>query len=234
MGATTLNQSPVIVQTFMGALYSSQYYAADTGGVNAISIPLAIAPNAYAEGIIWFTKFANTNTSQTVTAKVGGLAALPVVIDQAGTLPAIGSIISNMFGMLCYSSAQNKLILLNPSRALSSFTGTLTGMTATTQGTVNVVTEPDGKDTLIELRANISGTSNATTMTLTGVPANLVSGTNKSVQTRFEDNGAGNGSGFFTNTNTSTWAFGTGINTGGFTGSGGKGWLAGIYTLTLD
>lgn len=50
-----------------------------------------------------------------------------------------------------------------------SFTGTLTGMTASTTGTINYV--KTGRVITLYTTANILGTSNAATMTLTGLPA---------------------------------------------------------------
>lgn len=223
MTAATLNQSPVLVQTFMGAIYGNQYYAADNGGVNAISIPLAIAPNAYAEGTIWFTKFANTNTSQTVTAQVGSLAALPVVINQAGTLPAIGSIISGMFGMLCYSAAQNKLILLNPSEAFGSFTATIaTGLTTTPTGTVVYSVLPDNR-TITQTIPSINGTASATTsMTISGFPSAVQVATVSTISAPFTNNTTFYNSGSYDNTNTGTWSAhlsgGAAFNTSGTKG----------------
>lgn len=236
MTAATLNQSPVLVQTFMGAIYGNQYYAADNGGVNAISIPLAIAPNAYAEGTIWFTKFANTNTSQAVTAQVGSLAALPVVINQAGTLPAIGSIISGMFGMLCYSAAQNKLILLNPSEAFGSFTATIaTGLTTTPGFTINYSVLPDGNTVYGKIPSGNTGTSNATTKSLTGIPPSLVTATSSRFYCFIEDNTntAGGLPSIVTGT-TSTWVPAANIGgTGGWTNGGTWGVLPCEFTYTI-
>lgn len=52
-----------------------------------------------------------------------------------------------------------------------TFTGTVTGMTATTTGTVNWVRT--GNIVALSIAADITGTSNATSMTMTGLPAIL-------------------------------------------------------------
>jgi hypothetical protein len=57
----------------------------------------------------------------------------------------------------------------------NTFSGTLTGMTAATSGSISYQYSTDGIVTLSrdESLADLTGTSNATTMTLTGIPAAL-------------------------------------------------------------
>jgi hypothetical protein len=119
------------------------------------------------------TKAANTNTSRTVTAKFGSLAAKSVVIDAAGSLPPIGSIVQNMHYRLEYDSTQDKLILMNPSMATGSFTGTGVGFTTNPSDTFNYAT--NGAICFISGSTNvgISGTSNSTSFSITGLVTDL-------------------------------------------------------------
>lgn len=108
---------------------ASYNYAADTGTVNAIVIPMSPGPASYTDGLRGYTKVANTNTSTAVTVKFGSLAAVAVVLDQAGTLPPANSIIAGMHYTFEYDSTQSKIILINPqsSNAPGSQLPTATG-----------------------------------------------------------------------------------------------------------
>lgn len=161
-----------------GVQASSYNYAADTGTVNALIISPSNPPTVLLDGMEFRTKAANTNTSSTVTAQIGGIPAVGVVVDQAGTLPVIGSIIQNMYYRLVYSSGLGKLILKDPSRATSSATITYTGMTTTVTATMNIAIEPSGKLAEAWVTTYTTGTSNATTFPITGVPSSIVPATN--------------------------------------------------------
>lgn len=70
-----------------------------------------------------------------------------------------------------------------------TFTGTLTGMTAGTTGTVNWVRM--GNVVLVYIAAAISGTSNLTTMTMTGLPAAIQPATTQIGQCPVTDSASG-------------------------------------------
>jgi hypothetical protein len=53
----------------------------------------------------------------------------------------------------------------------STFTGTITGMTTTVTGTVNYVITADGAMCSLYMVSAITGTSNANSMTMTGIPS---------------------------------------------------------------
>lgn len=113
-----------------------------------------------------------------------------------------------------------------------SFTGTLTGMTGSTTGPVSYAIV--GKTCI--LRGAFTGSSNSTSMTMTGVPAACNPATGASFcACMLEDNGSNIG-GWAQVTTGNTINFGTGINdnASGFTGSGTKGLPAGwtvVYSL---
>lgn len=70
-----------------------------------------------------------------------------------------------------------------------TFTGTITGVTTTVTGTVTYVIE--GKTCTLSAPAGMSGTSNSTAMTMTGVPAACQPATQSQVvPCSLEDNGA--------------------------------------------
>ena len=100
-----------------------------------------------------------------------------------------------------------------------SFTATLTGFTATVTGTVDYTII--GDVVTLSVATDITGTSNATTMTMTGLPADLYPSATRSTIARLRDNTTGRvfgradvdsagtvtfyfnaGSGTFTNANT--------------------------------
>lgn len=199
---------------------NSLRYAADSGSVNAIIIGVSPSP-VLTDGMDFSTKAANTNTSTTVTAQVGSGVAKGVVVDQAGTLPAIGSIIAGMYYRLQYSSALDKYILMNPSRATGSATLTYTGMTTTVTPGLTYSISPDGSTFFCKI-AGATGTSNNVATTLTGVPAVLSSSNNNMQPLKVTDAGAstiGNVSGL----NGTTWTLGLAGSNGNFTASGIKG-----------
>lgn len=72
--------------------------------------------------------------------------------------------------------------------ASGSFTGTLTGMTATITGIITWVAQ-GGLVYLSPPNAGITGTSNATTMTMTGLPTYLIPNANRQAMARTIDSG---------------------------------------------
>lgn len=173
-----------------------------------------------------------TNTGA-MTFAPDGLAAKNVFAN--GVAAIAGMVISGVPADMVYDGTQWNL--LNPQRSTGSFTITLTGMTAGTTGTVNYAIGQDGKTVFVWITAIIEGTSNATTMTGTGVPAILSAGHDRIIPTYVIDSGAGVGGAVqgFTGT---TWTFtkGTGFNGGGFTNAGTKGIVTGNLSVsyTLD
>ncbi|MGH7239219.1 MAG: hypothetical protein ACREHG_04030, partial [Candidatus Saccharimonadales bacterium] len=112
--------------------------------------------------------------------------------------------------------------LLNPQPASGSFTITLTGMSATTTGTIYWQISNGIVD--VWLRAAISGTSNATTMTGTGIPAALSAANVNAVLCPVIDSGTF-ASGFVRGMTSTTWTFemGSPLSATGFTNTGTKG-----------
>jgi hypothetical protein len=124
-----------------------------------------------------------------------------------------------------------RLIRLFPGLFGQSFTGTLTGMTTTITGTVRYIVN---SRSLATLQGAFTGTSNSTSMTLTGLPAQVTPPTiGTTVPCLLEDNGTATLIGW-ASINTSgviTFGLGANPNTSGFTGSGTKGLPSG-WTIT--
>lgn len=115
-----------------------------------------------------------------------------------------------------------------------TFTATLTGMSGTVTGTI---TYRVTLGFMVTLQGSISGTSNATSMTLTGIPAFLIPATlGAAITCLLQDNGVTKG-GWGTINTGGVITFGIGIdnNVSGFTNSGTKGLGSGFtfaYPLT--
>jgi hypothetical protein len=130
-----------------------------------------------------------------------------------------------------YLQVDGKIVATQES---GSFTATLTGMTASTTGTVKW--RRTGTKTTLFVPSSILGTSNSTSMTMTGVPSILLMTSDKpSVWCTVQDNGttqAGNAIIQRSIGDPSSIVFGVGVN-GNFTNSGSKGLTVGT-TIMYD
>jgi hypothetical protein len=107
-------------------------------------------------------------------------------------------------------------------RARGTFTGTITGVTAIVTGTVSWVA--DGKHVELSIpTAGITGTSNATTMTLTGIPVALWPVTDQNTMANLVDNGTGSYGTALVSAGTGVITFRKDATGAVFTGSGTKG-----------
>ena len=228
-----VNNSSTGAASIPGVQASSYNYAADSGTVNNIIIGMTPSPAVYTDGLQGNFKAANTNTSTTVNIKYGSLGNKALVIDQAGTLPPIGSIISGMHYRTEYDSTQDKVILINPSRSTNSFTLNLTGMSSATSGAIGYAIDNYGKGIDIWCVNNILGTSNAPTMTGTGVPTELQATTDHPAPVNVVNNGA-NVIGVVSGLNTTTWAFSNGAYSNTWTNTGTKGLQIHGFRYTKD
>jgi hypothetical protein len=119
-----------------------------------------------------------------------------------------------------------------------SFTGTLTGMDASTTGTVTyrIVANADGTGKIVYLSvATLTGTSNSTAMTMTGLPAAVTPSAARNAPLLFAvDNGANVSALAAVGTN-STIVFYTDepLSSTGWTSSGTKGLTNSVLTYVL-
>lgn len=124
-----------------------------------------------------------------------------------------------------------RLIRLFPGISGQLFTGTLTGMTATTNLAVKYIID---SRSVVTLSVAGTGTSNSTSMTMTGLPTQIIPPTvGSTVPCLLTDNGTTNLIGWATVNTAGTITFGLGANpnTTGFTAAGTKGLPSG-WTIT--
>lgn len=202
----------------------AQFMSLPTSGgtANAQTITNTRACGAWFTGM-WVCWVPNLTNTGSMTIQPDGLAAKNVFANGAAVLA--GQVVSGIPAIGRYDGTQVQLV--NPQRSTGSFTITLTGMTGTTTGTTNYAIGPDGKTTSVWFVNSILGTSNANTMTGTGVPAVLTASVNRLYTLRLEDNSVGV-LGCISTVNSTTWTFGQSVpgGTGGFTSSGTKGVVA--------
>lgn len=209
-------------------LVSSQlitlYGGVDTGSVNAYVLNFTANFSAYADGIFIYWIPSNTNTGPS-TINVNGLGVVAIV-DPNGTALGAGAILANQVTSIFYKGGQ--FILTSFSVVAGSFVGTLTGMTTTVTGTINYRVVA-GICTLY-VTANRTGTSNANTFTVTGLP-DVVLPLNTSFYNAMcgllRDNGADIVGAATIVASTSTMTLYAGANASGFSGAGQKGLPAG-------
>jgi len=225
--------SPTALTDLSTALYAKSAGASTSlvtsaGTANAQTVTNSLAYTALTAGIVqWFLP-GNANTGA-CTLAVDGLTAKNIFAYGAALLG--GELSNTVPALVKYDGTQWNL--LNPQDATGSFTLTLaTGLTTTPTGTVNwrIVS---GKTVYGYITAAFNGTSNATGMTGTGVPAALTTATSKTVVIRLRDSGTIQAGTLATGTST-TWTFGLGFNAGNFTNTGTKGLDIGEFSFTKD
>jgi hypothetical protein len=201
-------------------------------------------------GKLYFYRTATTTAQDTFTdADLSVANSNPVILNATGGLDTLvygDPTTGYRYRMRVYSSADalldthDDLLVWGanvPTFSESSFTGTLTGMDASTTGTVSykIVANAAGVGKLCTLTvpSTFSGTSNTTAMTMTGLPAVCTPTGAVRVPTTIIDAGnenqgmaviaaAGTTITFYTDAN---------LSATGFTNSGGKG-LGGGWTIT--
>ena len=171
----------------------------------------------------------NATNTGAATFAPDGLTAKNIFAN--GSAVIAGMIVINVPILLKYDGTQWNL--LNPQRATGSFTITLTGMASGGTGTVNYAILPDGNTAYVYVKNNVTGVSNATTMTGTGIPsvittnwANAAMSGNMVLQ---DNNGPVVGC-ISSGLSTTTWTFGKNqtYTAGGFTASANKGIIGGV------
>jgi hypothetical protein len=188
----------------------------DTGSANACAIAPAPALGALFKGYwTWFLP-ANANTGA-CTLNPNSLGAKNIFARGAALIG--GELSTTVPALVVYDGTQFNL--LNPEPASGSFTATLTGMSTTVTGTINYLVK--GKIVYCYLTSTIAGTSNANTMTLTGVPTALRPTTGSDVPVYLRDNGVFS-MGSMTTASSGTFTFyKDGASATSFTTSGSKG-----------
>ncbi len=212
----------VAISNVMADLAQLQSLPTTGGTANAQTVTNTRQFGALVAGMTQWVIFGNTNTGAWTFAP-DGLTAKNVFANGVASIAGQG--VSGQIGLLRYDGTQWNLI--NPSRAIGSFTITLaTGLTTTPTGTINYAVGNDGKSITAWATSSITGTSNTTGMTGTGVPAIIQAVTDKEPQCVLEDNGGGCSGGVRVGASSGTWTFTKGGTPPGFTGSAVKGVIA--------
>lgn len=221
----------------MMADLASRLVALTTGGGSANTQTLtqtrALAALVTGLEIVYLPGFANTGAT---TFQPDGVTAKNVFAYGAALLG--GELQTNVPAWLKYDGTQWNL--LNPNDASGSFTLTLTGGSAGGTGTVNwrII---QGRLAVVTLYADLLETSNATTLTGTGVPAALQPNTTVMLSAlAVRDGGVGAIGGQVSIPSASgTWTFGNAAPTiassfpKAWTNTGSKGLLAQSFTYPL-
>lgn len=176
--------------------------------------------DASANNKIWRLKANNEQLLLTLLNDAEGVETTVFTFDRTGTTPDQLSFAGQ------YLRVNGVLVATHET---GSFTATLTGMTAATTGTVKW--RRTGSKIALVVPSQIAGTSNTTAMSMTGLPAGLLSAADTPAVFCFvRDNGATVAG--RADIGTSSIVFSTGA-TGAFTGSGSKGLPAGC-TIIYD
>lgn len=159
--------------TALNSLSSFSNYFVDSGSANAIAVtinsPLIVA---YTAGLVLQIKVANTITGATTIA-VNALGT-QALLNGDGSAIVANQILAGQVITVCYDGTNFYIQSPNiPESVVSSgtFTGTLTGFTTTVTVTWNYILAA-GMVTLY-CKTGVSGTSNSSSMDLTGIPTNL-------------------------------------------------------------
>jgi len=144
---------------------AQQFYAVDTGSVNAIAATISTVLS-YTAGLRVEVKVANTNTATVPTLNINALGATNIV-DQYGVTLVAGQLLSGGLYTFEYDGAVFRV--MNAGSAQGSYTATCTGYASLT---TTVYYTKNGNAVTLEIRA-FSGTSNGTGLTLTGAPTGL-------------------------------------------------------------
>lgn len=139
-------------------------------GTNTVTAGMSPALDAYVAGMMVVLTPANANTGA-VTLNIDALGALDVQNPNGSALPA-GALTAGVPAVLMLDSGADDWVLINHgNNGSGSFTGTLTGMSGATTGTVSY--KISNGIVSMYLSAAIIGTSNSSSMTMTGLPAVL-------------------------------------------------------------
>lgn len=198
------------------------------GGVSTQTVAPSPAYTAYFAGMsFWFIASA-TNTGA-LTMNVSGLGAKAINYTGNFALQG-GEVVINAAYKVTYDGT--RFILLNPSTVSKTFTATGVGFSA---GTLTATVNYSINGSLVELtfQSVITGTSNAPTFTITGLPAFIVPISTKTWNVAIEDAGAWSMG--FIQLSGNTFTLGKLPNApGGFTGSGTKAFGSGQTTFVYS
>jgi hypothetical protein len=201
------------------------YGGVDTGTTNNYILNFTANFSAYADGIVIYWIPAHNNTGPS-TINVNGLGVVSLT-NQDGSSLGANELVTNQVATIMYKGGAFLLIASGTIAVSGTFTGTLTGFGSTLTQTISYWI--NAKQCILRSPATL-GTSNATSMTMTGLPNAVTPQSGAStIPCVLEDNGASIFGWAQVNSGTGTITFGAGAgnNQSGFTASGTKGLNAG-------
>lgn len=146
----------------------SNYLIDSSGSANQINVTIAAGLTvSVAAGLSLQVKVANTSTSQTVMLNCNGIGNYPVV-NSDNSSPTPGQFVAGQIVDFIFDGTSFRVF--GTSNSYGVYNATLTGCSATTQGTV--LWTKIGNVVILNI-ASIFGPSNTTACTLLGLPANL-------------------------------------------------------------
>jgi hypothetical protein len=199
------------------------------GGANTYVVTPGGFATLTAGIMVWFEP-ANTNTGAS-TLNVNGTGAKNVTNPDGNAIVA-GQLVVNQPSLFFYDGSN--WILINQAFRSGTFTGTFTGFTGSVTGTVYYTRT--GSSVTMTLPA-VTGTSNTTAMTMTGIPSIIQPNSTAGALTplaQLEDNTAVVTTGVLVSVTAGTATFYNAHSASGFTGSGTKGTGATALTFTYN
>ncbi len=210
-------------------LVSSQlitlYGGVDTGVANSYVLNFTANFTSYTDGTVIYWIPSNTNSGAS-TINVNSLGVVAIT-NQDGTALSSGQLQANQTSVIMFKGGSFLLLATGNVPLSGTFTGTLTGMTGSPTQTVSFWIV--GRLCMLRAPA-VTGTSNSTAMTMTGLPAAVIPASGASaVACVLTDNSISIGGWATVNAGTGTITFGSGINNNqaGFTAAANKGLAAG-------
>jgi hypothetical protein len=205
------------------------YGGTDSGSANTYVVSPGGVASLIAGLEVWF-EAANTNTGAS-TLNFNSTGAKNVVQANGSALIA-GQIIANQPSRFFYDGT-NWVLLTNTGNS-GTFTGTFTGFTGSVTGTVYWARA--GNSIVMTIPA-VTGTSNTTAMTMTGIPATIQPSSTAGALSpiaQLEDSGTTSQTGMLVSVTSGTMTFYKGGSSTGFTNSGTKGTGATALTVVYN
>lgn len=211
----------------------SLYGGVDSGVADAYVLTFTASFSAYADGIVIYWIPSNSNTSAS-TINVNGLGVVNIKNPDGSTLQA-NEIVANQPATILYKGGV--FYLLSSAAALyGAFTGSLTGFASPLAPSMSWAKV--GNIVVLLALVGAIGTSNSTSMSLTGLPSAITPVISRAVSCAsitVEDNGIVGGATYDCNVTSSGIFFYKNANSTGFTATGTKGIIGGwqvVYSLS--